>query len=377
MALEQFRAPILPAPPEQYNKRYVDQLLNVLRLYFSQLDSDASHRAYSYRTNGLYFEPAGLPYPVRGQLNWDDADATLNLGMEWGVVQQVGQEVFARVKNVTGTTIPNGTVVGFAGASTDALQVAPYLADGSQPSLHILGVMTHELPDSGDKGYATVWGFVRGIDTSAFSQGDILYASPTTAGGLTNVKPTAPHNVIPVAACLVSGVTNGVVFVRPTIEQQRFYGTFSDTTTQTPSAIYTPNAITFSTTDTALGFSRGTPTSRIVAASAGFYDFRFSAQVSSGSSSVKKLWIWPRINGTDVPNSNTEVTVAGSGTVLVPAWNWTVSLHASDYFELMFAADDINVQILAVSQQTGAAGTTSFARPAVPSMRLTVTQVQL
>ena len=61
-----------------------------------------------------------------GRLGWNDIDQTLNLGMDYGVVQQIGQETYARVTNTTGVTIPNGTVVGFAGATADAISVAPY-----------------------------------------------------------------------------------------------------------------------------------------------------------------------------------------------------------------------------------------------------------
>ena len=46
------------------------------------------------------------------------------------------------VQNTTGFTIPKGTVVGFAGVgSNNVLSVAPYLADGSSPSLYILGII--------------------------------------------------------------------------------------------------------------------------------------------------------------------------------------------------------------------------------------------
>ena len=311
-----------------------------------------------------------------GRLAWNDVDQTLNIGMDYNVVQQVGEETYARVANNTGSLIPNGTVVGFAGATTDALLVAPYIADGSQPTLYILGIMTHDLPDSGDKGYCTTWGFVKDVDTSAFTAGDVLYASPSVAGELTNVKPTAPDNVIPIAACVTSDATNGVIFVRPTIEQQQYYGTFSDTTTHTPAAIYTPYAITMDTTDSAQGVSRGSPTSQIIVDNSGLYKFAFSLQIEGTNSSAKKLWIWPRINGVDVANSNSEITIAGNNAVLVPAWSWTLSMNANDYFQIMYAVEDTGIKITSKAATTGANGTATFARPAVPSIILEVTQVQ-
>lgn len=362
--------PYFPTPPAEYNRNYMDQLVRAFAVFAQQVNNPGPLRATTLTLN-----PTGAKIEA-GELSWNTTDDTLNLTMEYGVTQQIGQETYARVGNTTGVTIPNGTVVGFAGATSDALLVSPYIADGTVPSLYVLGVMTHDLPDSGQKGYCTTWGFVRDLDTSAFSAGDILYASPTTAGALTKTKPTAPNNVIPVAACIVSDATNGIIFVRPTVEQQKYYGVFSDTTTKTPAAIYTPYAITFNTTDFALGFTRGSPTSRIVAPASGLFNFQFSAQLSSSNSSAKKMWVWPRINGTDVANSNSEVTLSGNNQAEVISWNWVLSMAANQYFEIMYAVEDTALSIPAVAAQTGATGTATFARPAVPSIILTVTEVQ-
>lgn len=363
-------APFFPTPPGEYNRQYMAQLIRAFSVFVQQVNNPGDIRGTTLTLN-----PEGAKIDA-GQLSWNIVDDTMDLTMEYGVTQQIGQETYARVANTTGVTIPNGTVVGFSGATTEALLVSPYLANGATPSLYMLGVMTHDLPDSGEKGYCTTWGFVRDLNTSAFTAGDVLYASPTTPGALTKVKPTAPNNVIPVAACIVSHATDGIIFVRPTIEQQKCYGVFSDTTTMTPAATYTPYAIAFNTTDYALGFSRGTPTSRIVASAAGLYDFKFSAQLTSSSASAKKVWIWPRINGVDVPNSNSEVSISANGEAMVVSWNWVLSLAANDYFQIVYAVDDTAVSIAATAAQTGSTGTPTFARPAVPSIILTVTQVQ-
>lgn len=302
------------------------------------------------------------------RLGWNNVDQTLNLGMDYGVIQQVGEETYARVGNTTGTTIPNGTVVGFAGATADALLVAPYLADGATQSLYILGVMTHDLPDSGEKGYCTTWGFVRDLDTSAFSAGDILYASPTTAGALTNVKPTAPNNVIPVASCIVSNATTGVIFVRPTIEQMKYYGVFSKTTDQSPAVVNTEYLLTFDNTQISNGVVIGGTTSRIVVPQSGLYQFDATVQLTSGSSSAKNVWVWFKKNGTAIANSARLVTTDINNGYIPIALSETVSLAANGYIEMAFAADDTNVTVDTVAA-------TAFA-PAAPAIVLQVTQVQ-
>jgi len=273
------------------------------------------------------------------------------------------------VQNTTGSTILKGTVVGFAGVgSNNVLSVAPYLADGSQPSLYILGIMAEELPDSGATGLCCVWGNVNGIDTSAFNVGDILYASPTVAGALTNVKPTAPENVIPVAAVLISNVTAGEIFVRPTIEQQKYYGEFTKTTDQTPAAVDTAYALTFDNTEKANGISIGSPTSRIVAAQSGLYQFNVTIQLTSSNSSDKDVWFWFRKNGTDVANSSRLITVSISGGYAPVALIESFSLEENDYIEVMFAAEDTAVTVDNVAA-------TAFA-PAAPAVVLSITQIQ-
>jgi len=319
-------------------------------------------------TNYVDFE-LNAPFAARvGRLGWNNTDQTLDLDMEYGVVQQVGQEIYARVGNTTGVTIPNGTVVGFAGATTNALLVEPYLADGVQSSLYILGVMTHDLPDSGDKGYCTTFGFVRGLDTSAFAVGDVLYASPTVTGAFTNVKPTAPDNVIVLAACIVSDATDGVIFVRPTIEQVQYYAVILKTTNQSPLVINTEYLLTFDSIQLGNGVTIGTPTSRIVVPESGLYQFNAPVQLTSGNSSTKNVWIWFKKNGVVIPNSARLVTTDINNGYIAITLNQTISLAANDYVEMAFAADDTNVTVSTVAA-------TAFA-PAAPAIVLSVTQVQ-
>lgn len=303
-----------------------------------------------------------------GQAKWNKRDQTLDLRMEYEVTQQIGQETYARVGNTTGVTIPNGTVVGFVGATSEALLVAPYLADGSAPSLYILGVMTHDLPDSGQKGYCTTWGFVRDLDTSAFAAGDVLYASSTVAGAFTNIKPTAPNNVIPLAACIVSDATAGVIFVRPTIQQMQYYGVFIKSTDQSPAAINTEYLLTFDSTEISNGVAIGTPTSRIIVPASGLYRLDANLQLTSGSSSAKNVWVWFKKNGTAIPNSARLVTSDLNNGYIPLAMQEPVSLDANDYIELAFASDSTAVTVDNVAA-------TAFA-PSAPAVILSVTQVQ-
>lgn len=321
-------------------------------------------------TNYLDFE-IGAPHTSQiGRMGWNIPDQTLDLGMDYGVVQQIGLETYARVQNNTGVTIPNGTVVGFSGAVPDsALSVSPYLANGATNTLYVVGVMTHDLPDTGQKGYCTVWGFVRDVNTSAFTLGDILYASPTVAGGLTNIKPTAPNNVVPIAAVLQVGTTDGIIFVRPTIQQQLYYGEFTKTNSQSPAAANTAYPITINTTQIANGVSIGATTSHVIVAQAGLYNIAVSVQITSNNSSQKSIWVWLRLNGTtDIANSARVASITLNNGYIVVTLNAIASLLANDFIEIMYASDSTNVSIATVAA-------TAFA-PAAPAAIITVTQTE-
>lgn len=276
----------------------------------------------------------------------------------------------AIVQNSTGATMNIGTVVGFAGVgANNYLSVAPYLADGSTPTLYILGVLSETLPDSGSTGLCTVWGSVTGVNTSAFSVGDILYASPTVAGAFTNVKPTAPNNVIPVAAVLKVGVTNGEIFVRPTIEQQSYYGEFSRTTNLSAAVINTAYAIALTNTEIAEGVAlQGSPLDQIKVPQSGLYQFSVRYQLTSTNSSAKTARFWFRKNGTtDYANSTALMSVTGNGDYAAVTQSEFFSLAANDYIQLMWAVSDTALSLAAVAA-------TGYA-PAAAAVLLTVTQV--
>jgi len=85
-----------------------------------------------------------------------------------------------------------------------------------------------------------------------------------------------------------------------------------------------------------------TKLTRLTVAADGIYNFQFSAQLDKTSATAKDVWIWARINDVDVSDSATKVTLAGSNAATVAAWNFVYQLSANDYFELMWATDDVD-----------------------------------
>jgi hypothetical protein len=302
-----------------------------------------------------------------GQSRWNKTDQTLDINMDFGVSQPVGQATYARVNNNTGSTITKGTAVGFSGVATNALQVAPFLANGTQQNINIVGIMAHDLPSGATNGYVTTWGFVRNVNTSAFTAGQILYVSTTVSGGLTATKPNAPNNIIPIAVCVVSNATTGVLFVRPTIDSNKSYGIFNKTTDQSPAAINTEYLLTFDNAEINSGVSIGSPTSRIVVANTASYEIESTIQISSSSASAKNVWVWFKKNGTAIADSARVVTIDTNSGYLQSSIHKHVQLAANDYIEIAFAADSTAITIDNIAA-------TAFA-PASPAAIVSITEI--
>jgi hypothetical protein len=163
----------------------------------------------------LDITPTNTPVD-QGTIYWDDSQETAALIMN-GTIQHIGQDTFFYVKNSSGSTILKGTSVQFAG--TDGLSghllIQPFLANGTVPSQYFMGITSEDIPN-GEFGKVMHFGKLDGVNTSAFSNGAILYASTTVPGGFQTTVPLPPNNIIIVAAVVSSG-NNGKIMVRPTI----------------------------------------------------------------------------------------------------------------------------------------------------------------
>lgn len=128
------------------------------------------------------------------RMQWNDEAGTLDIGLNDDVTLQIGQEIVYSCKNTSGVTIANGSPVvatGTVGAS-GKLTVAPAISDGTYDQKFYIGVATQDILHN-DFGFVTQFGLVRGIDTSAYVDGDLLYVSDTVAGAWVSSEPAAPN----------------------------------------------------------------------------------------------------------------------------------------------------------------------------------------
>lgn len=130
-------------------------------------------------------------------------------------------------RNNTGSTITRGSAVYISGAASNAPTVTLARAD-AESTMPAVGLTYEDIPNS-SFGRVIVLGDIININTSAFSAGDRLYVSQTTAGALTSTPPAHPNIRQAVAVVLVSGVGNGVLGVNSSAPRRISDGTVSNT----------------------------------------------------------------------------------------------------------------------------------------------------
>ena len=166
--------------------------------------------------------------PTPGRLSWNNTDGTLDLGLSGNnVTLQIGQEQLVRVVNKTNANLLESEykVVRVrskneGGAQGQRLAVVLAQANNDPNSVDTLGLVTEDI-NNNQEGFITTSGLVRNINTTAtgpygesWSDGDVLYLSPTIPGALTNIKPVAPNHTVILGYVLYAHQTNGKIYVK-------------------------------------------------------------------------------------------------------------------------------------------------------------------
>lgn len=147
-------------------------------------------------------------------------------------------------------------------------------------------------------------------------------------------------------------------------------GAFSSGATQTGSTSV-GTAFTFNTTDYAGGVTVAS-NSRLTVPVAGTYNLQFSVQVQSTDVAPQDIYIWLRVNGTDVSGSAGKVGMPARKNPSDPfhsiiGWNYFLTLTAGQYVEIVWLPTSTNVTVPFYAAQT---------TPAIPSTQSVVVSMQ-
>jgi hypothetical protein len=121
--------------------------------------------------------------------------------------------LFITARNITGTTIPKGSVVLITGASGNRPTIGLAQGNTSANADGVLGITAAAINNNAN-GRVITEGLASNLDTSAFAAGDKLYLSAVTPGGLVNVRPVQPAHSVAIGVVTRSNATVGSIEVR-------------------------------------------------------------------------------------------------------------------------------------------------------------------
>jgi len=172
--------------------------------------------------NYLDFNVNAASSSLTGRLRWNNVDYCLEYDSYINgttVANQIGQEIWIRVRNNSGSDIEDGRPVYISGALGNRPTIALANANSITTAKTFSGITTQAIPENYD-GFVTVIGSVRALDTTGapygetWNEGDLIYVSATIAGTLTNIRPTAPNFACFVGIVTVVNASNGEIGVK-------------------------------------------------------------------------------------------------------------------------------------------------------------------
>lgn len=169
------------------------------------------------------WENTSVAIPAGGGLgNILVKNSTNNYDVSWssvvpGVVTVDHVQVY--VKNDTGSTLHKGQAVYISGSDGTNPTISLAKADAEPTSSKTLGLLMQDLDNSSNKwGYVMSEGLLSGLDTSSANAGDVVWLSPTTAGGLVYGlanKPYAPNHMVFIGYVTKKSAGSGEIYIKP------------------------------------------------------------------------------------------------------------------------------------------------------------------
>jgi len=194
---------------------------------YSGATGDVDLGEYELKAGQVEFDQTPTGTTGVGVMRWNDSDGTVDLGLKGGnVTLQVGQEQVLRVVNKTGADLLESQYRAVrirlaAEGGSQGQRLAVVLAQGNNDanSTDTIGIVTETITNNLE-GFICTSGIIRGINTTGslqgetWADGDIIYLSPTIAGAITTVKPTAPNHSVILGYVIYAHNVNGKIFVK-------------------------------------------------------------------------------------------------------------------------------------------------------------------
>ena len=215
------------------------------------------------------------------------------------------------------------------------------------------------------------------------SNGNVTISATSLGGTVTSVNMTSAQLVVTGAPVVSSGTINidlpnsatftgnvsvGNLTVANSITYNPTFGSFFSNANITNPVANTAIIIGLNNTDASGNISVAS-NNQITIAKTGTYNIMFRGQITKTGSGADSADIWLSKNGNVVNNTNTTFNLLGNSVQQVATWNWVQTANVNDYFQLNWSSNATDAQFTYVNTKT------SPARPATPSIRVTVTSV--
>jgi len=171
----------------------------------------------------LQIDTTATPTNAVGKVVWNDSLGTGEIGLKGGTINaKLAQDLYARVVNKTTQNLlrANYQAVKVQSAQGQRLAVNFAQANNDLNSADTIGIVAENI-NNNQEGFVITVGQINGLDTTGtlqgetWTDGDVLYLSPTTAGSLTNVKPDgSTGHIVVIGYVEYSHQNNGKIYVK-------------------------------------------------------------------------------------------------------------------------------------------------------------------
>jgi len=179
---------------------------------------------YEIKAGQLTLDTSPTGTAAVGTTRWNDTIGSSETTLKGGsVVLKNGVDLIARVVNKVN---PNTTLtkaayqaVRISGAQGQRLAVELAQANNDNNSADTIGLVTETIATN-QEGFIMTVGNLENINTTGslqgetWTDGDVLYLSPTIAGAITNVKPAAPQHLVIIGYVEYAHANNGKIYVK-------------------------------------------------------------------------------------------------------------------------------------------------------------------
>jgi hypothetical protein len=162
--------------------------------------------------DGIQFATAPTSTVGTAKTVWDTTNSCPSVGLNSSVTSFLGTDLHIKVYNPTASGMTTMQVVRQSGASGTRLNVQLALADSDTTSATSIGVVAQSIASHGE-GFIQTAGLLQGVNTNAYEEGDTLWLSASTAGLITNSRPSAPNHGVRIGYCIKKSAGAGIILI--------------------------------------------------------------------------------------------------------------------------------------------------------------------